>query len=75
MPIKTSRIFEKVHCDLWRPYRHPSSCDARYFLTIVDDFSRAIWLYLIIDKTEVFRMFMSFVAMIDRQFSHTIKVV
>ena len=39
---KASRIFEKVHCDLWGPYRHPSSCDARYFLTIVDDFSRAV---------------------------------
>ena len=57
---RASRIFEKVHCDLWGPYRHPSSCDARYFLTIVDDFSRAVWLYLMIDKTEVFNMFMSF---------------
>ena len=72
---KASRIFEKVHCDLWGPYRHPSSCDARYFLTIVDDYSHAIWLYLMIDKTEVFRMFMSFVAMINRQFSQTIKIV
>ena len=53
---KASRTFEKVHYDLWGPYRHPSSCDARYFLTIVDDFFRAIWLYLIIDKTEVFRI-------------------
>ena len=54
---------------------HVSSCGARYFLTIVDDYSRAVWLYLMIDKTEVFRMFMSFVAMVDRQFSQTIKVV
>ena len=72
---KASRIFEKVHCELWGPYRHPSSCDARYFLTIVDDFSRAVWLYLLIDKTEVFSMFMAFVAMINRQFSQMIKVV
>ncbi|WOH00045.1 hypothetical protein DCAR_0519401 [Daucus carota subsp. sativus] len=72
---KASRIFEKVHCDLWGPYRHPSSCGARYFLTIVDDFSRAVWIYLLVDKTEVFRMFMSFFAMVDRQFSQTIKVV
>ena len=33
----SSRIFEKIHCDLWGPYRHVSSCKARYFLTIVDD--------------------------------------
>ena len=46
-----SRIFEKVHCDLWGPYRHESSCGARYFLTIVDDFSRAVWIYLMVNKT------------------------
>lgn len=70
-----SRIFEKVHCDLWGPYRHESSCGARYFLTIVDDFSRAVWIYLVVDKTEVFSMFMTFVAMVDRQFGQTIKIV
>ncbi|XP_021729840.1 uncharacterized protein LOC110696814 [Chenopodium quinoa] len=49
---KVSRIFEKVHCDLWGPYRHFSSCGARYFLTIIDDYSRAVWIYLLIDKTK-----------------------
>lgn len=70
-----SRIFEKVHCDLWGPYRHESSCGARYFLTIVDDFSRAVWIYLMVNKTEVFSMFMTFVAMVDRQFGQSIKIV
>lgn len=27
---KASRIFEKIHCDLWGPYRHVSSCGARF---------------------------------------------
>lgn len=62
---KTIRIFEKVHCDLWGPYKTSSSCGARYFLTLVDDFSRAVWVYLLNDKTEVFSMFMSFVSMIE----------
>lgn len=30
------------------------------FLTIVDDYSRSVWVYLLIDKTEVFQMFTSF---------------
>ena len=72
---KTRRFFELIHIDLWGPYRHKSSCGARYFLTIVDDFSRAVWVYLMVDKKEVFRMFMSFVAMVERQFSQTIKIV
>ncbi|XP_021756883.1 uncharacterized protein LOC110721955 [Chenopodium quinoa] len=72
---KASRIFEIVHCDLWGPYKEPSSCGAHYFLTLVDDYSRAVWIYLLNDKTEVFKMFMSFIAMIDRQFSQKIKIV
>ncbi|CAH9142710.1 unnamed protein product, partial [Cuscuta epithymum] len=35
----TRDIFEMVHCDLWGPYKTPSSCGARHFLTIVDDYS------------------------------------
>ena len=69
-----SRIFEKIHCDLWGPYTHASSCRAHYFLTIVDDFPRAVWIYVLVAKIEVFPIFMSFVTMVDRQFSQTIKV-
>ena len=47
-----SNLFEMIHCDLWGPYRTTSSCGASYFLTIVDDFSRAIWVTLLVDKTE-----------------------
>ncbi|CAI8606732.1 unnamed protein product [Vicia faba] len=37
-----SDIFDLIHCDLWGgAYRTPSSCCASYFLTIVDDCSRA----------------------------------
>ncbi|XP_062076002.1 uncharacterized protein LOC133780145 [Humulus lupulus] len=39
---KSTRIFELVHCDLWGPYDETSSCGARYFLTLVDDYSRAV---------------------------------
>lgn len=72
---KASRIFELVHCDLWGPYNTVSSCGARYFFTLVDDFSRATWVYLLIDKLEVFKMFMSFLAMVDRQFNQKVKIV
>ncbi|XP_074299664.1 uncharacterized protein LOC141630814 [Silene latifolia] len=68
-------IFDLVHCDLWGPYRIPSSCGAKYFLTIVDDFSRATWVYLLLDKTEVTDMFMNFINMVSTQLSKTLKVV
>ncbi|KAJ9561852.1 hypothetical protein OSB04_007012 [Centaurea solstitialis] len=40
-----------------------------------DDFSRAVWVYLLVNKTEIYQTFMSFIAMIERQFSENIKIV
>ena len=50
---KTSKCFELIHVDVWGPYRVPASCGATYFLTVVDDFSRALWTYLLLAKSEV----------------------
>jgi len=56
---KASSSFELVHCDLWRPYKTPSSCGAYYFLTIVNDFSQVVWIYLLLDKKEVLRVLLN----------------
>ncbi|KAK9715248.1 hypothetical protein RND81_06G152600 [Saponaria officinalis] len=63
---KAKTIFELVHCDLWGDYRTPSSCGSHYFLTIVDDFSRAVWVYLIKTKDEVSQLIKNFIAMVRR---------
>ena len=34
-------IFDLIHCDIWGPYKIPSLCGSHYFLSIVDDASRA----------------------------------
>ncbi|KAG7536483.1 GAG-pre-integrase domain [Arabidopsis suecica] len=52
---KSTECFSLIHCDVWGPYRVPSSCGAVYFLTIVDDFSRAVWTYLLLAKSEVLK--------------------
>ena len=71
---KASRVFELIYCDLWGPNNTPSSCDAIYFLTLVDDFSRAVWVYLLRHKSEVDKVFCSFLAMVDRQFDAKVKI-
>ncbi|KAL9241264.1 hypothetical protein vseg_015395 [Gypsophila vaccaria] len=71
----STKPFELVHCDLWGPYDPPACSGGRYFFTLVDDFSRAVWIFLLNDKTMVFETFMNFVAMVDNQFSTTIKSV
>ena len=64
-----------IHCDLWGAYRIPASCSAYYFLTIVDDFSRAVWIYLLAEKHEVVKVMHNFFAMTERQFGKQVKIV
>nr|GEX15260.1 ribonuclease H-like domain-containing protein [Tanacetum cinerariifolium] len=39
---KSEKLGELIHLDLWGPYRVTSREGFKYFLTIVDDFSRAV---------------------------------
>ncbi|GJS98337.1 ribonuclease H-like domain-containing protein [Tanacetum coccineum] len=39
----STELGELVHLDLWGPYKVTSREGFKYFLTIVDDFSRAVW--------------------------------
>ncbi|KAG7592301.1 Integrase catalytic core [Arabidopsis thaliana x Arabidopsis arenosa] len=68
-------VFDLIHVDLWGPYRTTAFCGSRYFLTIVDDHSRAVWLYLLPDKTQVARHLRDFLALIERQFSKKVKSI
>ncbi|KAG7564441.1 Ribonuclease H-like superfamily [Arabidopsis suecica] len=68
-------VFDLIHCDLWGPYRTTSFCGFRYFLTIVDDHSRAIWIYLLKDKASVSRHLQEFLALVERQFSRKVKAI
>ena len=70
---KTSFSFELLHCDLWGPYKTPSYAGARYFLTVVDDYSRSVWLYLQKDKTETATNLKSLIALASRQFQTQVK--
>ncbi|KAG7578912.1 Integrase catalytic core [Arabidopsis thaliana x Arabidopsis arenosa] len=68
-------VFDLIHLDLWGPYRTTAFCGSRYFLTIVDDYSRAVWLYLLPDKTRVSQRIRDFLAMIERQFNKRVKSI
>lgn len=57
---KADDLFSLIHCDLWGSYSQASFSGAHYFLTIVDDHSRSVWVYLLKDKTEVNDCFLHF---------------
>ncbi|GKA93397.1 ribonuclease H-like domain-containing protein [Tanacetum coccineum] len=63
---KSMSIGDPVHLDLWGPYRVVSRDGYKYFLiVVVDDFSRAMWDYLIKSKDEVGFFIESYVELIN----------
>ncbi|CAH9129521.1 unnamed protein product [Cuscuta epithymum] len=71
--IKTTHCFELIHCDIWGGYRCDSISGARYFLSIVDDFTRGVWVYLMKNKSEVSQLLIQFCNMVSTQFEQKVK--
>ncbi|GKV43433.1 hypothetical protein SLEP1_g50721 [Rubroshorea leprosula] len=64
----SNRIFALIHCDIWGRYATSSFTGAHYFLTIVDDFSRCTWVYLLKHKSEAALYLVNFCNMVETQF-------
>ena len=75
-PISTShssKIFDILHADIWGPYAIPSISGHKYFLTLVDDFSRFTWIILMAHKGETRKHLVNFISYIETQFSTKLK--
>ncbi|KAK3037432.1 hypothetical protein RJ639_031926 [Escallonia herrerae] len=68
-------IFGLVHCDIWGPYRVSTISGTKYFLTIVDDYSRAVWVYLMHDKGQTGTLLRNFCNMVHTQFGKLVKII
>ncbi|XP_019257833.1 PREDICTED: uncharacterized protein LOC109236058 [Nicotiana attenuata] len=80
MPFQLSNttsksIFELVHCDIWGPYRVPTHDGKRYFVTIVDDYSRFTWIFLLNCKSEAIVVLRDFLTQVSNVFSTTVKIL
>ncbi|KAG7543853.1 Reverse transcriptase RNA-dependent DNA polymerase [Arabidopsis thaliana x Arabidopsis arenosa] len=67
--------FDLVHIDTWGPFATPTVEGYIYFLTIVDDHSRATWVFLMKTKNEVLQIFPEFIQMVNTQFQTCVKAV
>ncbi|KAJ0587500.1 putative RNA-directed DNA polymerase [Helianthus annuus] len=71
----TSAIFDLIHIDIWGPYNTSTYNGYKYFLTIVDDFSRATWTHLLATKGNAFSVLQGFIEMVATQFHARIKCI
>lgn len=64
-----------VHADLWGPERICTHGNCRYFLSIVDDYSRKVWTYLLRSKDETFGKFKDWKTLVEKQTGNSVKVL
>jgi len=72
---KSMQAFHLIHIDIWGPFSVTSYSGYQYFLTIVDDYSRFTWLFLMKSKSETRSLLSNFLAYVHTQFNTKIKTL
>ncbi|KFD46771.1 hypothetical protein M513_12352 [Trichuris suis] len=70
---RATNLLDVVHSDICGPMQVRSSSGARYFISLIDDFSRKSFVYFLKNKTEALQKFKEFVAFIERKTSRKVK--
>jgi histone deacetylase 1/2 len=65
---------ELIHSDVWGP-APPSVGGFRYYISFIDDFTKFTWIYLMVDRTDVQRIFVQFKNHVERLLDTKIKCV
>ena len=77
-PFSSSIIyscFDLIHIDIWGPISTKSLYGHQYFLTILDDYSRYTWIFLMENKSEARDLLKSFFFFTKTQFDTHIKIL
>lgn len=69
----TIERLDYIHSDLWGPARVTTHGGARYFLTLIDDFSTKLWIFTLKSKDEVFERFLEWKTQIENKTGKKIK--
>jgi transposase InsO family protein len=71
--MSTSKAFELLHMDLFGPTTYTCIGGNKYGFVIVIDFTRYTWVVFLVDKSDVFATFKTFIKRIHNEFEITIK--
>ncbi|KAK8947207.1 hypothetical protein KSP39_PZI006814 [Platanthera zijinensis] len=70
---RATRPLELVHADIWGPATTPTWSQNRFYLLLIDDFSRMCWIYFLPHKSDAFQTFCHFKALVENEIDHKIK--
>lgn len=72
---RASKPFDLLHVDIWGPYKVVTGTKFRFFLTLVDDYSRVTWVYLLARKSDYLNTLMKFGDYVDTQYNSKLRIV
>ena len=75
-PVKQSSaifMFERVHSDVWEPSPKVLIERYRYYISFIYEYSRFLWIFSLVNKSEAVSTFIKFHAFVSNQFNIEIK--
>ncbi|KAK9076083.1 hypothetical protein SSX86_004416 [Deinandra increscens subsp. villosa] len=72
---RASKPLELLHADLCGPITPQSMGGNRYFLLIVDDLTRYMWVYFLKTKDEALKYFKCFKSHVEKECSHMVRML
>lgn len=73
---ETQCVLEYIHADLWgSPNVIPSISGSQYFLSLVDDHSRKVWLYFFKKKDDTFANFCEWKKLVETQVDKKVRYI
>ncbi|KAH9648136.1 hypothetical protein KPL70_025471 [Citrus sinensis] len=70
---ETKHSLDYIHSDLWGPSQVLSHGGARYFMTLIDDYTRKVWVYVLKQKGEALMKFKEWMTLIENQTGRKVK--
>jgi transposase InsO family protein len=71
---KVTAPFQLVHADLWGPAPSVSLNGFKFYLVLVDEYTKFTWVYLLTHKSETFTLFKQFIALVQNQFKQSVQI-
>ncbi|KAL0313432.1 UNVERIFIED_CONTAM: Retrovirus-related Pol polyprotein from transposon TNT 1-94 [Sesamum radiatum] len=74
-PSSSSSILDYVHADVWGPSNTPTHGGNKYFLSIINNYSRKVFVFLMKNKSDVFEKFRNWKVFVENQTGKRLKAL
>ena len=70
---KENEKLELVHTDVWGLAQVSSLCGSHYYVTFIDDATRKVWVYFLVQKSDVFQTFKKWKCLVENETGKKLK--